>query len=475
MMNSAADRSHREAVMLIHQYHATKQPFGLLLRNFEVEAYDYFSSDCVPNRDGGTVITTLSGPSSVEKKIACALDGWLPMLTVANPSQLITMNGKVPRLQLPNEGWQQVVQQLIKKAHLIVMDCDAFASGVMWELKTISTLQRMDSTVIILPARGVKPAESTLQSIAETCGAVVKRLEPATKEDTRLVGYKRVAYEDEINFDRLDQSSLFADLLTAANKKSAQLPTFDPKSYANLLNNKGTKLAENKQFTEAFILYAQALFIRRHIIDDHEGIIVTLRNFGATYIDAGEYALALPYLEDSLRLAWKLDHVNEVGMIAAYKGFAHKQLGQHEEAIRFLRAGYNLQSATSSPEEIEIILRQLAEVHHELGEGDEMLGCYRLTQHHHRSSGNRNGELKSTLLMARTYWLAKQYKNALTLFEEGLRLSRDFSDNSMENLYSTAIQKLQSINESFLHLVLSVQRSSIYPCFKKGMLNLGSP
>jgi tetratricopeptide (TPR) repeat protein len=441
LMVSGAEKSHREASMVMHQYQATKRPFGLFLRSFEVEAYQYFSADCVPGRDGGTVWTSINGPSSVEQKIAGALVDRLPLIAIANPSQLETARGIIPRLQLPDEGWQQVAQNLIEHAHLIVMDCDAFAPGVLWELETIATLRRADATVIILPPRGVEPSEATSQTIADVFGAVVKRLEPATKEDARLAGHRRLAYEDEIDFDRIEQSPLFSDLLADAAERSAQAPAFDPKLYARLLNNSGVEQANNQQFAEAFNLYTQALLIRRHI-DDREGIMVTLRNLGTVCTDAGQCEPALPYFDEALRLARELDRVDEAGVIAAYKGFAHKQLGQREEAIKWLRAGYVFQAAAGSHEELETTLVQLAEVHREAGEGDEMIECYRLLREHYRTSGDRAGELKTNLRMAETYWLAGHYANALTLFNEGLRLSSEVADTEMEDLCKAAIQKL---------------------------------
>src|SRR5260221_8888123 len=137
-----AEELHREAAMIMHDYQATKRPFALYLRSFEAEAYFYFSPDCVPGRDGGTVTTTLLGPSSVEEKIISGLRGRLPLLAIANPAQLIVARGDIPRLQLPNEGWQQIAQNLIEYAHVIVMDCDALAPGVVWEIETIRSLQR---------------------------------------------------------------------------------------------------------------------------------------------------------------------------------------------------------------------------------------------------------------------------------------------------------------------------------------------
>lgn len=439
----AAEQSHRAAAMVMHEFQATKRPFALFLRSFEVEAYEYFSTDCAPDRDGGTVTTTLAGPSSVEQKIVAALSQRLPLLAIANPSQLLTSRGLIPRLQLPNEGWQQVVLNLIEHAHLIVMDCDSFATGVLWELDSITKAGRQDATLIVLPARGVAAPESALQEIAEILGsAVVKRLPPATKSDAPLRGFSRVAHEDEIDLEPLEASPLLADLLARAAEIAAQAPIFDPQQYARWLNNEGVGLAAQQLWSEAFQMHTQALLVRQHL-DDREGLLVTQRNLGVLCTDAGEDARALPYFEDALKLAQELKHPGEAGVIAAYKGFAYRQMGQRDEAIRWLRTGYQLQVAGGEGAVLEDTLRQLAELHREAGEGDAMVECYRVLRQHHRDAGNRAGELRANLRLAETYWLADQPSEALTLFEEGLKISREIGDSEKEALCAEAIQRLR--------------------------------
>jgi tetratricopeptide (TPR) repeat protein len=437
-----AERSHREAAMIMHEYQVTKRPFGLYLRSFEPESYHYFSPDVVPGRDGGTVTTTLSGPSSVETKLARSLTGRLPMLAVANPSQLLTHRGEIPRLQLRSEGWQHVVQNLVEHAHLIVMDCDALASGVIWELETIAALDRQDATVIILPAEGSDAKDNTMQTVAEVFGAVVQRQPRATKDAPPLAATRRVAYENEVNFDRIDESPLFADLLAAADAKAADAPAFDASAYGRMLNNEGVKLMDNRQFAEAFNLHTQALLVRRQI-DDREGILVSLRNLGIVCTDAGDPAQALPYLDEALKLARELEHVKDAGELAAYKGFTHKQLGQRDEAITWLRAGYVLQAAAGSTTEMESTLRHLAQLHRDAGEGDDALECYRIMRQHCRTLGDRAGEMRANLRMGETYWMAERHADALTLFEEGLRLAREVGDIDAEQTCVAVIAKLR--------------------------------
>jgi tetratricopeptide (TPR) repeat protein len=439
MMQRDAERSHRAAAMIMHEFQATRRPFGLYLRSFEAESYHYFSPDVVPGRDGGTVTTTYSGASSVEKKIAAALNGRLAMLAVANPSQLMTSRAEIPRLQLPDEGWQQAVQNLVAHAHLIVMDCDTLAPGVIWELETIAGLGRADSTIVILPGPG---AESHgMQGVVEVLGGVVQRRAAATKEDRRLAGYQRVAHETEVDFDRIEESPIFADLLADASAKSAEAPVFDAKTYGRMLNNEGVELMNNRQFAEAFNLHTQALLVRRHL-DDREGMMVSLRNLGIVCTDAGSFDGALPYFAEGFTLACELERVKDAGELAAYKGFAHQQLGQRDDALKWLRAGYALQAASGATAEMESTLIHLAELHEQAGEGDEMLDCYRLMRQNFRASGDKAGEMRANLRMAKTYWMAERSDDALTLFRETLRLAREVDHAEMQEVCVAAIAKL---------------------------------
>lgn len=95
-------RLHGEAAFIMQDFNATKRPFALFLRSFEVEAYNYLT----PEDEAGKrkVLTTGAGPSRVELKLSTALAGRLKALSVANPAQLLTSRSSFPRLVLPNEG-----------------------------------------------------------------------------------------------------------------------------------------------------------------------------------------------------------------------------------------------------------------------------------------------------------------------------------------------------------------------------------
>jgi hypothetical protein len=89
---------------------------------------------------------------SCERLIAEAVDGAAVALSVANPADPFVAVGKgrpLPRLQLPFEGWEEVVQSLALLADVVVMDVTTATRGVLTELELLVRLGRAADTVVL--------------------------------------------------------------------------------------------------------------------------------------------------------------------------------------------------------------------------------------------------------------------------------------------------------------------------------------
>ncbi|HEV2840952.1 MAG TPA: tetratricopeptide repeat protein [Chthoniobacterales bacterium] len=445
LASQLAAKSHGAAALIMHDYNETKRPFVLFLRSFEVEAYDYVSPEGSSPGER-KFATTLAGPNSVEEKVAAALRGRLAVLGLANPSQLNTTRGLIPRLQLPTEGWQEVVRNLVEYAHFIVIDCDSLAPGVMWELETIRAANRQGATVIVLPSSGDSdPGEGTLQQVAQILGGVtvVKRERPS-KEMPEFSAFERVATEDEIPFDNLDGSPLFADLLASAAAQVAAAPPFNPENRATLLSNAGVGLFKEKRYAEALDLYQQALVLRRHI-NDQSGLLTSFLNIGSLYLDAGQPADALPFFTEGVSLARELNQPADVGLLESYIGLTHKQLGNIKEAGQWLVDAYRVQRDHGAPADVTNTLTKLSELFQASGDGDGVVACFKELLAFHQRRGNRAGELRATLQLGSNYYLAGLLPLATELFEEGVRLSREVGDQEREAVTLAMLERIKTI------------------------------
>lgn len=355
MMREAATRSHRLAAMVMHEFQATKRPFVLYLRTFESEAYQYFDE---PATDGepARMWTTQHGTTTFEEKLAASIGKRLLLLGIANPSDL-TVRPVIPRLQLPSEDWQNVMRNLIEHTAFIVMECDALARGVIWELGAICAAGRQDATIIVLPPKN-DDRDGELREITAVLGALVKEREVPSPEDPRLAAFSRIVGEDDINFDRIDDVPQFRDLLAIALAAAAAAPQFDPKAYATYLNNQGAAHLNNKQYAAALGLFEQALLIRRSI-NDRKGLLNTLMNIGCSFIDGGQPEDSIVFLIEAHEVARELEFATDEGMTAAYLGIAHKLASDMPQAIRWLSEAVPILE-TASPVNLKDALVHLA-------------------------------------------------------------------------------------------------------------------
>jgi tetratricopeptide (TPR) repeat protein len=284
-----AARSHSEAAFIMQDFIATRRPFVLFLRSFEVEAYNYLT----PEDHSGKrkVFTAVNGPSRVELKLNAALAGRFKAVSIANPAQLLTSRASFPRLVLPNEGWEAVVENVVEHAHFIVMDCYRLAPGVLRELKFIRAANRQSATIIVLPPPN-DSSRDTLRQTVELFGAIAEKHPLPSKDNPEFATFPHVASEDEIDFDHLDDSPLFADLLASAAAAVAAAQPFDAISWARGLNNEGAEFFNNQQYAQAMDLYHQALVLRRYI-DDRSGLLTSLLNIGTVHVDVGQFVEAL--------------------------------------------------------------------------------------------------------------------------------------------------------------------------------------
>jgi hypothetical protein len=116
----------------------------------------------------------------------------------------------LPRLLLPNEHWQQVVEELIGAAAIVVVDVIRLTPGVLWELETIERLGKENDTVVILsPSR---PEEDAVKVVEELYGVNRPEYPPAQRDSPSLAKFTRVIEGSELTDSVIDVPQ-FSDLI----------------------------------------------------------------------------------------------------------------------------------------------------------------------------------------------------------------------------------------------------------------------
>jgi hypothetical protein len=89
---------------------------------------------------------------NLEQQLAQAIGRRASVLAIANRSSVLETASLVPRLFLPDEGWEEIAEALVGTAHIIVVWVEAMTPGIRWELECIRRNGRTSSTVVVLGA-----------------------------------------------------------------------------------------------------------------------------------------------------------------------------------------------------------------------------------------------------------------------------------------------------------------------------------
>ena len=199
---------HLRCGTILTDYLEKNEPFGIFLRNFDAEGSMRKGSGAPePIR----VNLQLASQSAIEKKLVATLGAKLPLVGVGNNAPLRPdFQQMLPRLLLPNEHWQQVVEELIGAAAIVVVDVIRLTPGVLWELETIERLGKQNDTVVILsPPR---PEENAAKVVEELYGINKPEYPPAQRDSASMAKFTRVIQVSELT-DGVIDTPQFSDLI----------------------------------------------------------------------------------------------------------------------------------------------------------------------------------------------------------------------------------------------------------------------
>lgn len=204
---------------ILARYLDTGEPFGLFLRNFDVEG-SLQNGSFLPGKSLVSVQLTHEG--HVEKKLVETLSRKLPLVGVGNNVPIRPdFQHHLPRLLLRNDHWQEVVEELIRAATMIVVNIARLTPGVLAELAMIERLGRQEQTVVILSPSGL---DEVAIAIAEAMrGMELENHPKAQRDSAALTGFHRIISEAELS-DSVVDVPCFADLVAMAEEVRAVSP-----------------------------------------------------------------------------------------------------------------------------------------------------------------------------------------------------------------------------------------------------------
>ena len=200
---------HVQCGEILAAYLDRSEPFGLFLRNFDIEGYMSRGSGAPePIR----VSVQFSDQGLLEEQVAAEIGTKLPFMGVGNNMPVRPdFKQRLPRILLSNEHWQEVVEELIGAASIIVMDIVRLTPGVRWELSTVERLGKQDQTVVILSTP--RREESVREVAASLYGMKLTEDPVGGPTDAEFRAFKRVIRESELPENMAD-APLILDLIS---------------------------------------------------------------------------------------------------------------------------------------------------------------------------------------------------------------------------------------------------------------------
>jgi tetratricopeptide (TPR) repeat protein len=375
-----AHSTHQVAQAIIKDRETRGEPFALLLRGFEGEAYDYvihlgpklsgwpglgeliqYANDpesITGDPDRKMVVTPTEGPGKLEVMLANALKDHLRPITVASPSSIdpgqTIQGGLVPRIILADATWLRVVRSYIRLAHLIVVDGLGLNPGVRLELEAIVQSGKCDNTVIVLHrdrARFEELENTALISADIAGGTLDLNVERVwlTKDNPILRPFTRIGYVEDLSSETLASDPLFHDLL--AMTPLARTST--------RLGMAGTKLIESDKAQDG-VLYLQAAMLTARGLTGWAERATVCFNLGIMYGAAGQLESALDAFNGSHTVALATNDLSDQGRALAMIGDVYLKMNKPAEARAALVKCLTPLDATKD-EYLDLALRKLAE------------------------------------------------------------------------------------------------------------------
>jgi tetratricopeptide (TPR) repeat protein len=299
----------------------------------------------------------------IEAKLVKALEGRLPLLAIWNHSDLM-YSGSIPRLKLPDDGWLQFLENMVNGASLIVMDCHVLSAGVRLELETIIRLQRQDTAVILLPR---EPDDDIAVHMFRAMGSTMPEDPTPNKDTPELQRFSRVAYEDEIPYESLDTSPLFADLLENATRLAdGDLTVLPVVEQIRIWNRRALDLADLNREREALHASLEAMKLAGNL-EDRSYVTNSLMNAGITYLKLGFPDEAAEAFYRSGAMFQQLQDSRGEGQAAAWLGMAYENMGEPEQAMDVLEASLPLLRADNMKIDLVDVLNVLVRLSSDIG------------------------------------------------------------------------------------------------------------
>lgn len=209
--------------------------------------------------------------------------------------------------------------------------------------------------------------------------------------------------------------------------REKKLPVWEAKA----LNTIGASYQLKGNYAKAIDFYQQSLKIREKL-KDTKGISASVANIGSIYINIGEFEKALTYQLRSLKIFELMN--NKQGMASAYNniGLIHNNLGHYDQSIEYTSKGLKLFEELGDKQGVAASMSNLGNTHYSTGDYLIALEYQMQSLKYAVESGDKQVESITMSIIARTYLKQKKYNQAIEFATKAKQLAIAAEDISAE-------------------------------------------
>lgn len=209
--------------------------------------------------------------------------------------------------------------------------------------------------------------------------------------------------------------------------REKRLPAWEAKA----LNTIGASYQVKGNFAKAIDFYQQSLKIREKL-NDTKGISASVANIGSIYINIGEFEKALTYQLRSLKIFELMS--NKQGMASAYNniGLIYNNLDSYDKSIEFTTKGLKIFEELGDKQGVAASMSNLGNTYSSIADYDKALEYQLLSLNFAQESGDKQVESVTLSIIARTYHKKKMYDKALEYAQKAKQIAISAEDISSE-------------------------------------------
>jgi tetratricopeptide (TPR) repeat protein len=419
-----AEASHRAAEDVLDRYRSIGQPFALYLRNFDLEYWEATSGQGVTIESIPIDVTRTAEPD-----LAKALEGRVQLIGVANPSLPYILHPElthlIPKLELSNETWDRLASELIPSASLIVVDLWRVTPGLSTELQIVLDLGHQDLTVVIL-----EEPDALEEGLKDFYGIREAAPGSGSSGSAALAHFPRVVRRQEVPFDRLGGSPLFADILGAIDFVKGLTP--EQRRIRDEVRHHlsdGVEFTGSGRYTEAHVALGEALVLAREI-GDRMGETAALNSLGVVDRLTGDIAGAKDRYEQAVASARDIRYEQAAGLALSHLAEAYEASAEFDTALRHYEEALDFQSRVGTPVERLATLEGIGGLHRRRRESARAVEAYELALSICRDIDDVPAAARVLRSIGLTHYVIADYVAAIPPLLESAEVSRTIDPES---------------------------------------------